>query len=262
MIGRLMQPVSVLMPVCNEIEVIEGVVREWDADVFRHLPEGSELVFDDGASRDGTIEALEMLGREFPYLRILYSDRDGFAASARRLYTEAQCPLVFFTDSDGQYVAREFWKVAEAFGSCDMAHGAKVHRQDPTYRKVASACFNGIAESFFRVGIKDINSAFRLLSKAMVDDLLPQVHCMPTLFNAELLLRAMAAGYTVKQVDVEHRARAHGESRGLPPGRFLRECRAAYRGLKELRRELRTAKSSRPLSIVAPPAEAEAEVER
>src|SRR2546428_10121828 len=103
--GRITQPVSVLMPVCNEAALIEGVVREWEADVFRHLPAGSELVFDDGESRDGTLARLEALRADLPFVRILYSQRDGFAASARRLHSEARCPLVFFTDSDGQYVA-------------------------------------------------------------------------------------------------------------------------------------------------------------
>jgi glycosyltransferase involved in cell wall biosynthesis len=255
MIVPIPQPVSVLMPVCNEAAVIEGVVREWERDVFRHLPPGSELLFDDGDSRDGTRERLVALQAELTFIRILLSPRDGFGASARRLYREARCPLVFFTDSDGQYVAREFWKVAAVFATCDLAHGAKVNRQDPLYRRVASAGFNQLARSYFGVAVADVNSAFRLLSKAMVDDLLPHVHCMPTLLNAELLLRAVAAGYSVKQVDVAHRPRADGDSRGLPPGRFARECLRAYRGLAELRRELRIAA---PASAVAAPARAPA----
>jgi len=254
-VGSITQSVSVLMPVCNEAAVIDGVVHEWEADVFRYLPDGSELLFDDGASDDGTRARLERLQERFSFIRILDSPRDGFGSSARRLYHEARCPLVFFTDSDGQYVASEFWKVAAAFGDCDMAHGAKIDRQDPLYRRVASAGFNRIARAFFGVAIADINSAFRLLSKAMVDDLLPRVHAMPTPLNAELLLRAVAAGYSVKQVDVAHRPRAHGESRGLPPARFVRECLRAYRGLAQLRRELRAAA---PEGIVPTPAPAPA----
>jgi dolichol-phosphate mannosyltransferase len=254
MIVALPQPVSVLMPVCNEAAVIEDVVREWESAVFRHLPVGSELLFDDGDSRDGTRERLAALRSELPFLRVLHSPRDGFAASARRLYREARCPLVFFTDSDGQYVAREFWKVAALAATCDLAHGAKANRQDPLYRRAASAGFNQIARAYFGVAIADINSAFRLLSKAVVDDLLPRVHCMPTLLNAELLLRAVAAGYSVKQVDVAHRPRAHGESRGLPPAQFARECLRAYRGLAELRRELRAAApASAPARVAAAP---------
>jgi len=80
------------------------------------------LIFDDGESNDGTLEKLEMLQEKYRYIRILYSKKEGFAAAARRLYQEARCPLVFFTDLDGQYVADEFWKAAALIEGCDMAH--------------------------------------------------------------------------------------------------------------------------------------------
>ena len=238
MTQQMQQPVSVLMPICNEAAVLPSVIQEWHSEVFRHLPMGSEWIFDDGASSDGTLAILEQAQREHPYIRILYSQKEGFAASARRLYREARCPLVFFTDSDGQYVAQEFWKVAPFIDDHDMVHGAKVNRKDPVFRKVASRGFNMIAECLFHTGFNDINSAFRLMRKSMVDSLLPRIRSMPTLFNAEMLLRSLHEGHTVKQVNVCHRPRLFGESRGLPAARFLTECCKAYRGLLDLRREM------------------------
>ncbi len=243
MTRELSEPVSVLMPICNEAQILPSVIEEWHREVFRHLPKGSEWVFDDGASTDGTLAILEQSQREHPYIRILNSRKEGFAASARRLYREARCPLVFFTDSDGQYVAQEFWKLAPFIRDYDMVHGAKVNRKDPLFRKVASRGFNLISESLFHTGFNDINSAFRLMRKSMADSLLPQIRSMPTLLNAELLLRCMQEGYTVKQVNVCHRPRRFGESRGLPAASFLTECFKAYRGLLELRSEM-----SRPIS--------------
>jgi dolichol-phosphate mannosyltransferase len=238
---RLSQPISILMPVCNEADIIRDVIGEWFTEVLQYAPQGSEMVFDDGASTDGTREILGDLARtKYPFIRVIQSVRDGFAAAARRLYSAATCPLVFFTDSDGQYVPAEFWKLVPYLERSHLVHGAKVNRQDPAIRRVASACFNRIAEWGFRTGIQDVNSAFRLMSKSLVDDLLPEVQCMPTLFNAEMLLRAVHKGYRVQQVDVAHRARRYGVSRGLPPARFARECLKAYRGLSELRSELAT----------------------
>lgn len=51
-------PISILMQVCNEAEVIESVIEECVGDVFEFLPEGSEILFGDGASTDGTQELL------------------------------------------------------------------------------------------------------------------------------------------------------------------------------------------------------------
>ena len=53
------QPVSILMPVCNEASVIESVLDEWINNVFQYLPEGSEYILEDGESDDGTKDILE-----------------------------------------------------------------------------------------------------------------------------------------------------------------------------------------------------------
>jgi glycosyltransferase involved in cell wall biosynthesis len=236
----LPDPVSILMPVCNEVDVIESVFEEWYREVIRHLPPGSEMVIAEAASTDGTREILQRLSAQHSFLRVIYRDRkDGFAAAARLLYSEARCPWVFFTDSDGQYVASEFWKLAPFVGEFSIIHGAKIGRQDPFFRKVASAVFNRVGRFIFDVHYSDINSAFRLMRTEAVKDLLPQLHCMPTLLNAELLLRAEMDNRSIKQVHVIHRKRRKGVSRGLPPGRFLKESLAAYRGLLALKAEYR-----------------------
>jgi glycosyltransferase involved in cell wall biosynthesis len=232
-------PISILMPICNEQAVVVSLVEEWDQEVIQYLPSGSELVFDDGASTDGTLNTLDELQKKYPYIRVLRSKREGFAPAARRLYQEARCPYVFFTDSDGQYVPSEFWKVVEAQKGYDIGHGAKVGRKDPLIRVVGSAVFNRITIMLCGTHVPDINSAFRLFPKRIADELVPQVHCMPTLLNAELTLRCIHAGYTVNSVGVMHRPREHGVSRGLPPAKFLKECWRAFKGLLELRRELR-----------------------
>lgn len=234
----LSEPVSVLMPVCNEAELLEGVIEEWIDVVIRFLPSGSELVIAEAASTDGTREILASLCAKYPYIRVYYRDlKDGFAAAARLLYSEARCPWVFFTDSDGQYVPSEFWKLTPFADNFAIIHGAKIGRQDPFFRKVASAVFNRVARFIFDIHYSDVNSAFRLMRRDVVTELLPSIHCMPTLLNAELLLRAELDNRSIKQVHVIHRKRPSGISRGLPPGRFLAESWAAYRGLLRMKAE-------------------------
>lgn len=234
---NLSLPVSVLMPVCNEADIIAGVLDEWQDEVLQYLPGGSELVLED-SSQDGTTEILFDYARRFDFISVSWHTKDGFFKAAMRAYRRATCPLVFFTDSDGQYVPREFWKIAAEIDDFDMVHGVKRQRCDPAYRVVASRCFNWTARRLSGFAGGDINSAFRLMHRRVLDALLDQLHAMPTLLNAELYLRAKHAGFRVKDVDVRHRTRLHGESRGLPGSRFLVECWNAYRGLVQLKREL------------------------
>jgi undecaprenyl-phosphate 4-deoxy-4-formamido-L-arabinose transferase len=233
----LAHPVSVLMPVCNEADIIAGVLDEWLDEVLQHLPDGSELILED-SSHDGTTEILLDYAQRHDFIRVNWHFKDGFFKAAMRAYRRATCPLIFFTDSDGQYVPREFWKIAAEINDFDMVHGVKRKRCDPAYRVLASRCFNRVAQRVTGFEGSDINSAFRLLHKRVLDAVLDQIHTMPTLLNAELYLRAKQAGFRVKDVDVEHRTRKHGVSRGLPRSHFLIECWNAYRGLIQLKREL------------------------
>ena len=232
----LQVPVSVVMPVCNEADVIEQVLDEWLDQVFEYLPESSELVLED-CSTDGTTDILRRYAARFEFIRVFWHPQDGFFKAAMRGYRRALRPLVFFTDSDGQYVPREFWKIAAEIDRFDMVHGAKRSRQDPAYRRAASYCFNRIAQRIMGIAGQDINSAFRLMHRHVLDALLDDLHTMPTLLNAELYLRAKHAGFRVKDIAVDHRPRIHGKSRGLPQARFLNECLAAYRGVLKLKAE-------------------------
>ena len=233
---RLSAPVSILMPVCNESEVIEEVVEEWVRDVFAHLPEGSEFLFDEAASTDGTREILARLAEKYPFIHVEYHDRkDGFAAAARRLYGRARCPLVFFTDSDGQYVASDFWKLAKHIDDYDVVHGAKLGRKDALIRRVSSMCFNKLASFLFEIHYLDINSAFRLMKADVVREVAPRLAVMRTLLNAELLLRCELENYAIKQVYILHRQRKHGRSRGLPTHRYLVDAFRAGWGLFKIK---------------------------
>jgi glycosyltransferase involved in cell wall biosynthesis len=228
------------MPVCNEADIIEEVIAEWVTEVFQYLPVESEFLFDEAASTDGTREILARLCQQHSFIKVTYNEKkDGFANAARRLYRAARSPYVFFTDSDGQYSPAEFWKLTPYAADHDIVHGAKIGRQDPLPRKIASAIFNRVARFIFDIHYSDINSAFRLMKRSTVDELLPDIKCMPTLLNAELLLRAEMENHPIKQIHVIHRRRKHGVSRGLPPSRFLKESYRAYRGLLVLKSEYR-----------------------
>lgn len=238
------EPVSILMPVSNEADVIEEVVEEWVREVISHLPPSSELLFDEAASTDGTREILQRLTIKYPFINVEYRDKkDGFANAARRLYERAKCPWIFFTDSDGQYVASDFWKLAKNIdGQYDLIRGAKIGRKDPFVRRIASAIFNKIIQFLFNINYLDFNSAFFLIRRDALRDILMHLNCMPTLINTELLLRLELENYSIKQVYVLHRQRLFGVSRGLAPNVFMQHSIKAVKGLYAIKASYRSRK--------------------
>jgi len=233
----LKDPVSILMPVCNEADVIEGVIDEWRREVIDYLPQGSVMIVED-CSNDGTEKILATLASKYSFLKVHFAPRDGFFNTALRLYRYAETPLIFFTDSDGQYVAGDFWKVAAAMEGADMVHGWKDGRKDPFYRVFASGVYNKIIGVMFGSKAIDVNSAFRLIRKPLVDKFLGRINRLTMLPNSELYLRAEASGARIVNVAVAHRDRKYGKSRSLPAARFASECWRAFKGLLQLRRDI------------------------
>jgi glycosyltransferase involved in cell wall biosynthesis len=235
----LTDPVSILLPVCDEVEGIESVLAELVEVVYRHLPEGSEFLIEESGSRDGTKELLQDLRQRWPFLDIRFQPkREGFGPAARALYARAKCPWVFFTDSDGQCVASEFWSLAEQAASNDFVLGVKRVRYDPLVRRITSRVFNQIAKTLFSVPGEDINFGFRLARREAVNRCLALCSDLPTLLNAEVSIYAHALGYRIQPVRVHHRPRIFGLSRGLTPGSVPANSWKAFTGLLKIRRKL------------------------
>ena len=238
----LVEPVSVLMPVYNEEDLIENVVEEWHREVFAFLPQGSEWLFDD-ASDDGTTDILERLRERYPYIRISHSRRDGFGNAAKRLYAMAENPWVFFTDSDGQYIPADFWRIAKAIGSADaggydMLNGYKVNRKHPHYQILGSALFNGFVRMLFSSNGKDINSAFKLMRRTLIQDQVSKLRYVPTFVNSELYIRAEKSGFRIQDIPVDHRARCVGESKVSTPMSYMKNGLEAVYGMLILRKNI------------------------
>jgi dolichol-phosphate mannosyltransferase len=239
-----------LLPVCNEVEGIESVLAELVEVVYRYLPEGSEFLIEEGGSTDGTKELLVELQQRWPFLKILFKpEKEGFSAAARSLYERASCPLVFFTDSDGQCVASEFWRLAGHAAGNDFVLGIKQIRYDPLMRRLSSRVFNLLARRLCGAAMEDINFGFRLARREALLDCLSRCREMPTLVNAEMTIYAHSLEYRVQGVRVHHRPRIFGASRGLQPGSLFRESIAAFLGLLRIRARLRGMRRSAAAAV-------------
>ncbi len=230
------EPVSILLPVCDEVEGIESVLAEFVEVVFRRLPQGSEFLIEESGSRDGTKQLLAELQQRWPFLDIVFNERrEGFGAAARALYQRARCPWVFFADSDGQCVASEFWRMAEHAAGYDFLLGVKRIRYDPLVRRVSSRVFNKIARVLFQIPGEDINFGFRLARREAALRCLSHCGDLPTFLNAEITIYASALGYRILPVRVHHRPRIFGLSRGLTPGSVPVTSWNAFLGLLRIR---------------------------
>lgn len=234
------EAVSLLLPVYNEHRVIKEVISDWEDKVFIHLPANCVILVEDGDSDDGTWEILQELEKHYSNLILSRTKKkDGFGPAVKRLLNKVQTEWFILSDSDGQFLAEDFWKLASYSQSYDLVKGAKVSRMDPATRRISSFIFNKIVNIIFNTSFSDINAGFFLARREILEVNEVNNFKMPTMVTTEILIRSFLANFEIKQVFVNHRVRKNGKSRGIPTRKYLTTGLRAIATLFELKRSYR-----------------------
>lgn len=217
----LKEPISIVMPVCNEINVLPDVVGEWLIQLDQ-LPTGSTIEFDDGDSSDGTREFLSELASRDHRVRVQFSSRDGFSKSIARLFTSAQNDWIFVADSDGQYLSSDLpYFINQWSEGVDFCKGVKVNRQDGLPRRLLSFLMNRFITVVLGLPFLDYNSSHYLINRKALFQFGFKGFQFRNSINVEIALRMILSNCKYHVIYVRHAKRSAGVSRGNPPIKFL-----------------------------------------
>lgn len=228
---------SILLPVHNGADAIGQVLTECYNSVA--LPTGAEMLVCEDGSTDGTGRVLGTLSKTLPIRYITDSRRKGYAAAVRDGLRYVNQDVVFFSDSDGQYAPREFWRLYPHIEGHDMVVGRKVRRSESYHRVLLSRGFHALARILFETPLSDIDCGFRLMRRELIEAVLPRVRSLPYSFWAEFTILALKMGYRIKEVPITHRPRLEGITTIYTPERLPHIIWRQLLGLRELRQRMK-----------------------
>jgi len=203
--------VSLLLPVHNEAEIIERTILEFYNEIGTKIP--LEICVSEDGSTDGTKDILLQLNEKIPLMLVLGERRKGYLGGVKDGLRKMHSDFVFFTDSDGQHVASDFWKLYEKREDYDMIIGRKIRRSDPAHRVVISKVFHLLVRTLFRLPIHDPDTAFRLINVKVIDKVLEETRFLEYSFWTEFTVRAHTKGFRLYEVPVIHKDRLKGSTR-------------------------------------------------
>ena len=143
---------------------------------------------------------------------IHHQENKGYGASLISGFNNAKYPLVFFMDSDLQFDISEIEKLIEHINKFDIVAGYRIKRKDHPYRLTISSIFNLAVRYTFGIPIRDINCAFKLFHRDIIDKI--NLTSRGSMINTEFIAKAQRNGFTIKEVGVNHYPRKEGKQTG------------------------------------------------
>ncbi|MFQ5422852.1 MAG: glycosyltransferase family 2 protein [Phycisphaerae bacterium] len=224
---------TIFFPCYNEEGNVERVTRA-ASEAARDLAETFEVIVVNDGSRDRTGEIADRLAAEIPEVRAVHNRPNrGYGGAVARGLTEARMEWIFFTDGDGQFDIAELPKLIDLLDRGDVAVGYRLERADPWIRKLNAACWGRLVRLLFRLKVRDIDCAFKLLPRSLIDAI--ELHSEGALISTELLAKAAGRGLRIVETGVHHYPRTAGTQTGAN----LKVILKAFYELFKLRRRIR-----------------------
>ena len=201
---------SIVVPVFNEEENVEPLVREIQS-ILSSLEKSYEIVVVDDGSRDGTFEILRRLHRSQPTLHVIRLKRNfGQTAALAAGLEHAQGEIIVLMDGDGQNDPADIPALLDKIGQGnDLVVGWRFKRRDPFLnRRLPSMIANRLISWTTKVKLHDYGCTLKAMRKDIAKSL--RLHGEMHRFIPAI---AYERGAQVAEIKVDHRPRLHGSSK-------------------------------------------------
>jgi len=229
--------VSLVVPMYNEEESVGHFLDVAIPALEAHAGDWEIVLVDDG-SKDRTGELARVRAAAEPRIRVLSHEknrglggtlRTGFAAAEKEWILYSDCDLPWDLDETGR-----LFRAAEITG-CDVVAAFRHDRkQEGLGRAVYSFVYNGLVQTLFGLGLRDVNFACKLFRRSLLSGL--ALRSEGSFIDVELLARCRSRGAGIQQVGLDYFPRTRGASTLSSPGTILRILREMSGLFFDLRR--------------------------
>ena len=220
-----------IMPVYNESDCIEKVVRSWHGQLVTMISKGliptfKMIIINDG-STDNTPNIIARLISQGLEIDLVNKKNGGHGDAlyvGYRKAVEIGANWVFQTDSDDQFEPKDIEKLWLKRGRSRFILGCRKNRNDPSTRIIVTKILQFVNLIVSGVYIKDANIPFRLIDGEYLKELFNKLP--PNLFAPNIFLSLMAAHdkCDLLNIPVIHKERQTGEV-SIAKWKLFKVCR-------------------------------------
>lgn len=235
--ARVIDKLSVFLPIYNEEESIENVVLATKKVLQNVVTEWELIIVDDGSTDRSTEIIRELADAEKRIRVVTHKINEGYGASIASGLYESKFPWIAFTDSDGQFDFAEISNFIDKQkdSKADLVIGYYKKRQVSTFKIITSKLWELTVFALFGLKVRDIDCGFKLISKKVIDTIPPLESQRGAFISSELLIKAKRAGFKIVEVPVTHYPRLKGVGTGRNLDVIIKSFMDLFRLWKKLK---------------------------
>lgn len=227
---------TITYPCYNEEGNVERVTRN-AVTIGRKFTSDLEVVVVNDGSRDRTGEIADRLAAEFPEVKVVHNKpNQGYGGALSAGFRAATKNWIFYTDGDGQFDMNEIGDILPLLETHDIVSCYRLDRKDPFMRKANAFAWSLLVNAIFRIGLRDIDCAFKIYPKTFIDDI--EMRSKGALIDTEMLAKARRRGMSIAQRGVHHYPRTAGSQTGANLKVILRAFKELFKLNKHIRSEM------------------------
>jgi glycosyltransferase involved in cell wall biosynthesis len=212
--GALTDPLlSVVMPVFNEIDTVEEMIRRVVA-----VPVRSQLIVVDDCSNDGTRDLLTRLQPEIGFTLLLQPQNQGKGAALRRGFESVLGDIVVIQDADLEYSPEEFPHLIELIceGRADVVFGSRFlgrHRVFLFTHYVGNRVVTLLTNVLYNTMLTDMETCYKVMRTEVLRSM--RLHSNGFGIEPELTAKIFKRGYRVYEVPITYDGRGYHEGKKI-----------------------------------------------
>ncbi len=201
--------VNIVLPVYNEAVELSQSVRTLVAFLSKHMVDFEwRITIADNASTDKTPEISKALTQEFSQVSVLKLSVKGRGHAVKHAWQKGTDDYVAYMDIDLSSDLKHFPPMVHALQrGYDLAIGSRNARGARVYgrsllRTITSKLYIFLIKCFFWVNFTDAQCGFKVVTRKVVEDLIPIVRDNEWFFDTELLILAEKTGRRIYEEPV------------------------------------------------------------
>jgi glycosyltransferase involved in cell wall biosynthesis len=205
---------SVIMPVYNEIQTLEEIVKQVLDTKLAH-----EIVLVDDGSTDGSREVMRKWANH-PVIRLIFHEQNkGKGSAVRTGFEAATGDVMVIQDADLEYDPRDYPKLLQPIeeGRADVVYGSRFiggpARKVYFWHRVGNQVLTLITNIFYNLDLTDMETCYKCFRAEIVRDM--PLRSRRFDFEPEITAKIAKRGYRIFEVPIAYYGREYHEGKKI-----------------------------------------------